>query len=342
MISTEAIAAPAGVELEYVRCVICGADATRELYWGRDRLCGKPGRFRIVNCRGCSLVYLNPRPTRRALVEFYPDEYPPYQPVAPPASRPQSNARRWAKTRAVHWYTRGLEFDPVQVRETLRRIEDFPPHFVFAFFPTKPRGRLLDVGCGNGLYLHAFQRLGWEAHGVEISATVAEQTRRTLGLNVVGGVLEDAKFPDGSFDVVTLFNVLEHLREPVGTLREVYRILKKDGIVVMALPNFRSLGALIFRSYWFPLELPRHLYQFTPATLGALLARVGGMRLVKVNHLPLALGFDKSWGYLCRDHPRLAKVLPPRVVARLVPPLAWAGALARFGDIMVGYARKVA
>lgn len=342
MIMGNPLAVAGDVELEYVPCAICGSDAARELFWGWDRLCGGPGQFRIARCRSCSLVYLNPRPTRRSLANFYPEEYPPHQPVGYHASAPQSRVRRWTKALAVRWYTRGLGFDPGQVRETLSRIEDFPPHFTFGFFPTKCGGRLLDLGCGSGLYLHAFQRLGWEVYGVEISAAVAEQARRMFGLNVFVGELEGARFPDEYFDVVILAHVLEHLWDPVGTLREVGRILKKDGLVVVAMPNSRSIMALIFRSYWFHLDVPRHFYHFTPASLRALFARVGGLRCLRVNHLPMTAGFDRSWAYLCHDYPRLGNGFPPRLIGRLAPALAWAMALVKLSDSIVVYVRKVA
>lgn len=342
MIVSKAIAGAAGLEMEYVHCPVCGTDAARELFWTEDRLFGGPGRFRVVKCGSCSLIYLNPRPTRRALAEIYPKEYPPHAPVPCGGSRPQSKRRRWMKAVAVRWYTRGLGFDPREVRETLSRVDEFPPHFTFGFFPTKPHGKLLDVGCGTGLYLHAFQRLGWEAYGVEISAAVAEETRRRLGLKVISGVLEDAKFPDGTFDVVTLIHVLEHLLDPVATLHEVCRILKSGGMALMAVPNFRSVAALIFRSRWFPLEVPRHFCQLTPDTVGAMLARVKGLEMVKVNHLPITVGFTKSWAYVCQDFPRLGRILPAWVIHRLAPPLAWAAALARVSDSIVVYARKTA
>lgn len=342
MIPAEAIAAAAGVEVEMVACAICGSEAAQEICRGRDRLCGQPGEFRIVKCANCSLVYLNPRPAREALAAFYPGEYPPHRSVPQREPVPRSRVRRWAKAGAARWYARGLEFDPGQVRETLRRIEEFPPHFAFGFFPTKPGGRLLDVGCGSGVYLDAFRKLGWDAYGVELSPEAAEQARRSLGLKVFTGVLEDAKFPNGCFDVVTLIHVLEHLRDPVGTLREVSRILKKDGLLLMALPNLRSLAAWIFRSRWFPLDVPRHLYHFSPTSLRRLLTRVEGIRLKKVNHLPVAVGFSGSWAYLCQDYPRLGRVLPVWVISRLAPPLAWAAALARVSDSIVVYAKKVA
>lgn len=342
MIVSEATVRAADLEMEDVHCLVCGTDAASELFWSRDRLFGRPEQFRIVKCPSCSLIYLNPRLTRHALADFYPKEYVPHQPVATHRSRPQSKSRRWMKAWAVRWYTRGLGFDPMEVRETLRQVEDFPPHFTFGFFPTKPQGRLLDVGCGSGLYLQAFRKLGWETWGVEISPTAAEQARRTVGLTVITGKLEDAKFPDGYFDTVTLIHVVEHLRDPVRTLQEVRRILTADGIAVVALPNLRSLTRVLFRAHWFPWDVPRHLYHYSPTSLRRLLTAVGGMRIVRVNHVPATIGITGSWTYLCEAYPRLGKACPGWMISRLASPLAWAVALARLSDSIVVYVRKVA
>jgi len=288
------------------------------------------------------LIYLNPRPTRRALMDFYPEEYPPHQSVHDTTGRVPGRAMRLAKAWAVRWSIRGLGFDPGEVSETLRRVGDFPPHFPFAFFPTKPGGRLLDVGCGTGIYLDAFRRLGWDVCGVEISAEAAERARTHLGLNIITGELEDARLPDEHFDIITLIHVVEHLPDPVRTLTEVCRILKKGGLALLALPNVRSLTRYLFGSYWFPLDVPRHLQSFSPRTLRRLVARVKGLRPVKVNHLPVAIGLTGSWAYLCRDYPLLGKVLWPGLVSRLAPLAAWALALIRLSDSIVVYVRKAA
>lgn len=340
MLMTEAMAAAPGVELECVPCAICGSDEGQELFWDRDRQCGKPGRFRVVKCRDCSLVYLNPRPTRRALEAFYASDYPVYQVPLGNRARAVSLARAWAKAWAARWYSRGLRFDPMRIRDTLLRVADFPPYFPFGFFPTMPGGRLLDLGCGSGNYLHAFQRLGWEAYGVDNSPLAAEQVRKTFGLKVITGELEETNFPDGYFDVITLIHVLEHLRDPVGTLQEVSRILARGGLILLALPNVRSLPAWVFGSHWFALDVPRHLYHFSPATLRHLLRKVDGIRPVRVNHVPVTEGLTESCAYLCQDSPRFRRFLPRRVTSLLAPPLAWAIALGRLSDSIVVYAKK--
>ena len=339
-VMAEARAAAPGVELESVPCAVCGADDPTALRWAGDQLSGKPGRFRLVRCRRCRLVYLNPRPAPRALAEWYFDGYEPHRPAGPFRPTRRGALRRWVGARAVPWYTRGVGFDPAAVRATLDRIDDLPPYFVFGFVPTRRGGRVLDVGCGTGANLDAARRFGWETHGVEVSPAAAQVARETLGLNVVTGTLEAAAYPDEHFDVVALSHVLEHLPDPVATLREVARILRPDGLVLLAVPNHRSLPAFVFRSYWFPWEVPRHLYHFSPTSLAALLDRVGALRLVRINYVPVAAGVTMSWDYLCRDHPRLARALSSRTVARLGSIIAWTTALTGTGDSIVAYARK--
>jgi SAM-dependent methyltransferase len=244
--------------VESVACAVCGADDPRLLFWAGDRLSGKPGRFRLVRCRRCGLVYLSPRPTARALADWYFDGYEPHRPPAPFRPVRRGALRRWLARAAVWWYTRGLGFDPGEVRATLDRLDELPPLFAFAFVPARRAGRALDVGCGTGSQMDAARRLGWQVYGVEPSPAAAETARRTLGLCVVTGTLEAAAYPDEHFDVVSLSHVLEHLPDPVGTLVEVARVLRPGGLCLLAVPNHRSLQALAFGSRWFPWEVPRH------------------------------------------------------------------------------------
>jgi SAM-dependent methyltransferase len=331
-------------DVEWVGCAVCGADEPRELFWAGDRLSGKPGRFRLVRCRRCGLTYLSPRPTARALAGWYFDGYEPHQPPPPrPAAVRTGGLRRRLAPAVIRWYTRGLGFDPREIRATLDRVDErgeLGPYFAFGFVPVQRGGRALDVGCGTGAQMDAARRLGWEVHGVEPSPAAAEFARKTLGLPVVTGTLESAAYPDEHFDVVNLCHVLEHLPDPVATLREVARVLRPNGLVLLAVPNHRSLVALAFGQRWFPWEVPRHLYHFSPATLAALLDRVATLRLVRVNHVPVPAGFTLSWEYVRQDHPRLGRLLSPRMAARLGRVVAWIAALAGLSDSVVAYARK--
>ena len=136
----------------------------------------------------------------------------------------------------------------------------------------KKGGRLLDIGCATGTFLAGMKsKPTWELHGVEISEHAAHLARQQHSLNIVTGTLEDARFPNEFFDAISLWDVLEHLPDPSESLQEIYRILKKDGVLVIRVPNLNSWDAKIFKSSWAGLDAPRHLYVFQPESLSQLL-----------------------------------------------------------------------
>jgi SAM-dependent methyltransferase len=141
--------------------------------------------------------------------------------------------------------------------------------------PWKSSGRLLDVGCATGEFLAYMAEHDWEVQGVEPSHTAVQVARQEYGLNVFAGDLAQAQLPERHFDVVTLWDVLEHLHDPRAELAEVHRILDDDGLLVMQIPNTRSLDAALFGTFWIGLDMPRHLYLFFPESLEAMLARSG-------------------------------------------------------------------
>ncbi len=141
--------------------------------------------------------------------------------------------------------------------------------------PWVGRGRLLDVGCGPETNLAMFQQQGWDVHGVDTSEVAIAYAQGRLGDRVRLGHLDQAGYPDGAFDVVLFNHSLEHMFEPVAVLNEGWRILDTDGLVVITLPNAGSLEARLFGRWWFPWELPPHLYHFEKATLGRMLEQVG-------------------------------------------------------------------
>jgi len=148
---------------------------------------------------------------------------------------------------------------------------------VLSFPPRLPDGRprtLLDVGCGSGRFLARMRDLGWTVCGVEPDPEAAERARG-LGLTVHTGTLSQAGFPSAAFDVVTLWEVIEHLPNPVEALVEVARVLRPDGLLVLSTPNVESLAARWFGAYWFNADVPRHVALYTPQALRRLLERAG-------------------------------------------------------------------
>jgi SAM-dependent methyltransferase len=138
-----------------------------------------------------------------------------------------------------------------------------------------PTGRLLDVGCNLGLFLKVAIEHGYSVTGVEINEPCAVWGRTRWGLDVRAGALEDCGFGKGAFDVVTLFDVLEHVPNPRGLLRAVRPLLGGDGLLVLQSPNRESAMARMTGAKWYWLSPPDHLYHFSPRALMMLLAQEG-------------------------------------------------------------------
>ncbi len=198
----------------------------------------------IVVCTGCGLGRLEPLPDLEEVRSFYPDEY-----YGEPGTKFQPQVEglvRWVGARHVSFLSRSLR-----------------------------RGaRVLDVGCGRGVVLGALADRGFEVHGVEISkeATVGADPRAEIR---IAPNLAEAGYEPDFFDEVLIWHVLEHLRDPRGTLEEAFRILRPGGWLVVAVPNFSSLQARWSGAAWFHLDAPRHLYHFPLAALERLFEEAG-------------------------------------------------------------------
>jgi len=143
---------------------------------------------------------------------------------------------------------------------------------------------MLDVGCADGTFLNEMRNLGWETTGLEMDARTAERARSTRGLEIVTGVVDAVEFPAGSFDLITLSHVLEHLPHPRQALQRVRGWLKEGGLLFLTLPNSDCWERRSFGQYWIQWDLPRHFYHFTPETLGRLL-REEGFPIVNTHYL---------------------------------------------------------
>lgn len=235
--------------METVVCDLCGANDTEAVFVERDRLHHIDGTFYLVRCRQCGLMYLNPRPTLEEMRRYYPNDYHAYNVVF--------DGRLPFTTRLEYQYGINKRCRAVIARAGLKY------------------GRILDIGCATGTFLDAMRRRGWDTYGVEINAEAANYAREHLGLKVFVGTLIDAHYPDSFFDVVTMWNVLEHLHHPQATLFEISRIIRKKGTLVISLPNPDCIEAKIFGRYWAGLDAPRHLYIYSRHTLQRALALAG-------------------------------------------------------------------
>jgi len=136
-------------------------------------------------------------------------------------------------------------------------------------------GSILDIGCSSGSFLRTLKSEAWTLYGIDMSTIVAEEARASTGAEVFVGDVLDAPFADNQFDAVSGFHVLEHMHDPRQVMAKVFSWLKPGGIFTVTLPNIDSLEARIFCRYWFGLDVPRHLWQFSPRSLGVMASAVG-------------------------------------------------------------------
>ena len=162
--------------------------------------------FNVLKCPGCGLVYVSPLPEKVLIESAHSDSY--YAPWL--EDQRSKRIKMWEKR-----------------LRTLNRL-------------SVNKGRLLDIGCAEGLFPEVAGKDGWDVTGTEISHFAARYGKEKLGLNIIQGELIDMKFPDNTFDAITMWHVLEHTRDPIAVLREIRRILKDNGVFILAIPNLNN------------------------------------------------------------------------------------------------------
>jgi SAM-dependent methyltransferase len=192
--------------------------------------------------------------------------------------------------------------DPDARRSAARRLR-----LLQAF---RASGRVLDVGCGSGEFLEALQAAGWIACGTEVNRAVVDRLCRR-GHRVREGMLPDQRFLPGSFDAVSYIGTFEHVPEPWAELREVRRILRPGGALVLNVTDAGSFEARAFAAAWFGYEAPRHCFNYTQETLSRLLRAEGFEVLIReARQSAFITGYSVACALGVRSHyPRLAPVL---------------------------------
>jgi SAM-dependent methyltransferase len=256
-------------DVEQIACNLCGADHF-DVYLEQDdrRYSNTPrGKFRLVKCRHCGLIYLNPRPTAAAISAFYPDSF--Y------ADRPATNGNN---RDGLERLTVGL--DPTKRRARAALLEK---QLVVSRAFAGP-GRLLDVGCAAGEFLVRMRSLGWSVEGADISPYMCEYVRGKFGITCHNKSINSLELRSGSFDVITFWASMEHLFDPKSALQACHRALDDSGIVVILVPNADSLEEKWLRDVDpNPVDIPRHLYHFSSTSLERML-KCAGFEPLFVSH----------------------------------------------------------
>ncbi|MCX6112234.1 MAG: class I SAM-dependent methyltransferase [Proteobacteria bacterium] len=209
---------------------------------------GVMGTQRIVTCTNCGLEYVNPRVKREIIFNGYSNET-----------------------------------DELYVSQADARIKTFRKclRLVNRFYPKK--GKILDVGAAAGFFLKVAKDDGWETVGIEPSKWLSDWGNKKYNVNIKKGALSEYNFNNKEFDVITMWDVLEHTFEPSKEIQSAFRYLKKDGLLVINYPNAGSVLTKIFgKKWWFYLSV--HLYYFTPKVIERYLTEAGFRILYHKRH----------------------------------------------------------
>ena len=311
------------IDMEDIACPLGCPRNDEVVLTSRDMLHDLPGAFTILKCRQCSLMRTNPRPTLSTVGFYYPDNYGPYL-----GNRVRQPGRASS------------------VKKLLKPLVKKCFNFNTTLVPPLTPGRLLEVGCASGAFLHHMAGQGWQVEGIEFSKKPAEAAA-ARGYAVYAGPLESAPSPSEPFDLIVGWMVLEHLHDPLVGLRKLCTWAKPGSWLVLSVPNAGSLEFSFFKENWYSLDVPRHLYHFTPETLRHIL-QASGWSLERIYHQRVLNDLVASIGYVLRNrgYARLGGKLidfPDRdsKLHFALYPLAWC--LSIFGQTgrMTVWARKI-
>lgn len=263
--------------LETVDCPLRCKRGDDYLFSSRDRLQGLPGEFHIVRCRKCGLIRTNPRPTKDTIMFYYPEGYLRLISNDPANDQESSSHSNFVK----RYVNKTLQFE----------TESVPP---------MKAGKFLEVGCGTGRFLKKMANNGWNVTGIEPSKEAADNLI-SMGFEIHWGTLDTAPDPHVPYDMAACWMVLEHLHDPLRSLEKIHRWVRPGGWLALSMPNAGSLEFRIFRDAWFGLQVPTHLFHFTPRTIRYVLAKTG-WHVERVAHQRVLGNLVASIGYRLADY----------------------------------------
>lgn len=251
--------------------------------------------YRVVRCRACGMGYLNPRPDAASLSLLYPEDYECYQSCDRREGWWPRLRDRLVRLGLSHYYgyPPPLTSWPEKVLARLAIPWLRRGRHTQTTLPFLGRGELLDFGCGSGAYARRLRDQGWRVTGLDFSMHAAQRARADHGLTVHIGTLPHPAIADNSQDVITMGCVLEHVPDPHRVVAAAARALRPGGALIITVPNLDSWGFRFFGRDWWPLELPRHLLHFTPATLRRLV-EAHGLQVRELGIVPRASWMRRS------------------------------------------------
>ena len=299
------------------KCEICGGGNFEFLFKQRDKNLNFPEKFSLNKCKNCGIIFLNPQPNFEELKKHYSsDKYYSLKKVD-----------RNSKKSKLRLFLYNVYFN--------RKHKNYFLKFIFSPIKFMVRGteiikgkRLLDIGSGSGQFLYEMKQFGLDVYGVE-PGEFDEKGNKKEKLNIKKSDLISAKYQEDFFDIITMNHVLEHINNPDETLKEINRILKKDGMFIIGVPNYNSLAYKIFGKDWYQLDVPRHLFNYSDKNLKTLLEKQG-FKVMKTRYNSRPNQFVDSLYFALNIKQRSGKFYNFLKIAFL--PLTWIVNALKIGD----------
>jgi 2-polyprenyl-3-methyl-5-hydroxy-6-metoxy-1,4-benzoquinol methylase len=242
--------------MEFINCPVCHSSKFRDLLSVKDHTVSRE-TFQIVECVKCSLKLTNPRPANEDIGKYYESD-------------------------AYISHSDTSEGIINKLYKTVRRISLKRKLKLINGFNSETKS-ILDIGCGTGAFLETMKRHNWLTKGVEPNDFARNKAISEYNLDVSTEVfLESGK---ETFDVITLWHVLEHVHPLEKRIAEIKQHMKKNATLVIAVPNCECTDAKKYQEFWAAYDVPRHLYHFTPATM-TLLMEQNGLEVIEKKSMP--------------------------------------------------------
>jgi 2-polyprenyl-3-methyl-5-hydroxy-6-metoxy-1,4-benzoquinol methylase len=240
--------------IKYQQCPVCGSNNILYQLVVKDYTVSKQS-FEIWQCNSCTVRFTQNIPNQEAIGAFYKSE--------------NYISHSDTKKGLVNWLYHLVRKKTLRSKKKLIIKES-----------QLQKAQVLDIGCGTGAFLYDMQQSGWSITGIEPDENAREKAGQLLEIPVY----PPEKLFDlnsSAYDVITMWHVLEHVHDLHGYLKQINNLLKDDGILFIAVPNYTSSDAAMYKQHWAAYDVPRHLYHFSPPSMEQLLQQ-HGMQVKKI------------------------------------------------------------
>lgn len=263
---------------EYIPCNSCNANNYKIIHKG--------GSYNVVTCSECGLYYLNPRPNSKSIKSFYQKEY-------------------------YHGGLNSTGYSNYSILQTDLELEAKKRLTVIKQYVNK--GKLIDIGCGYGHFLNEAKQAGFQVMGLDISEEAIKQLKLRYGIPGQTGEVKKGFLAKSRFEVITAWDVVEHLPNPKISFKAIASIQKTNGYLFLTTPSVDSIDAKLLGKYWYGFKrIPEHLYFFSEKQMSLYLEQLG-YKIIRI----LPWGFYRNIGY-CVDQLSRYSLITHKVISKLI------------------------